>query len=162
MQDKNITREGNITTKEGYEKLKKELELLKTVKRPEVAKKIKEAKEFGDLSENSEYEAALDEQVFLEKKIVDLENSLKNVKILEISNDSIVDIGKTVTLTNIEHNETFKVKIVGTNEASPLAGLISMICPVARAILNKKEKDTVKVATPTGEINYRIDKVELI
>ena len=160
MDNKNNTF-NNVTTKEGYARFAQELDLLKTVKRAETAEKIKTAKEFGDLSENSEYDAALEEQGFIENRILELEYFLKNVQIIEAKNDNIVNVGKTVSLIKEDDGQVFIVKIVGNNEASPFSMEISALSAVGSAIMEKQQGETVEVDTPIGKITYIIDKVEI-
>lgn len=143
-------------TKNGYEKMEKELQGLTSNKRKEVATRIKTAKEFGDLSENSEYADAKDEQAFVEGRISELEHILKNAKIIEEtprSKDS-VQVGHTV-LVELESGEA-KFKIVGSYEADPENGLISNESPIGLALLGKKKGDDVEIQVPAGTIRYKV------
>lgn len=144
-------------TRDGLEKLKKEITELKTVKRKEIIEKIQKAKEMGDLSENAEYADAKEQQSFIEGRIVELENLINNAVIIEESGKSGQEIylGTTVKILS-PNNEQKEYKIVGSNEADPDQGLISNESPLGRAFLGKKTGDKVKVQTPKGEIEYTI------
>jgi transcription elongation factor GreA len=147
--------EEQLITKEGYDKLKNELENLLKVKRPEIAKRIETAKELGDLSENAEYHEAKDAQAFNDGRIIELQTTLKNVRIVD-SNGSKneVSMGSTV---EIEFNgEKREFKIVSFNEAEPSKGLISNESPLGVAFLERKKGDEVEVNTPKGVIKYKI------
>jgi transcription elongation factor GreA len=151
-----------VLTKEGLEKLEEELEELKSVKRKEVAEKIKVALSFGDLSENSEYDEAKNEQAIVEARIADIEVMLKNVKVIdesELSSEN-VHIGSKieVRVTNpaTGKNTVANYKIVGSNEADPLAGNISDESLVGKALLNHGIGDKVAVEVPAGEMEYEI------
>lgn len=151
-----------ILTYAGLKKLEDELENLKVVKRKEVAGKIKEAREQGDLSENAEYDAAKDEQRDIEARIEELEKILKNAEVVvedEVDLDSI-SIGCTVTVYDNEFEEEMEFKIVGSTEANSLAGKISNESPVGRALLGKKEGEIVEVETQAGVIEYKVLKIE--
>lgn len=147
-----------LVTDEGLKKLEEELEELKTVKRKEIAEKIKVALSFGDLSENSEYDEAKNEQAFVEARIAQLEAILKNVKILdedEISTDS-VRIGSRIKLKDFEYNDVVDYKIVGSTEADPHKGKISDESPVGKALIGHSVGDIVEVEAPIGTIKYEI------
>lgn len=139
---------------------------MKDVRRPEIAAKLKRALEFGDLSENAEYQEAKEEQAMVESRIVELEEQLKNVELIEekeerISVDNLVQIGSTVTLKNMTDNdkpETYT--IVGSTETDPLKGRISNESPIGDAILDKKKGDVVKVKVPAGTYEYKILEIE--
>ena len=148
----------NIITYEGVKKYEDELHDLKVNRRREVAQKIKEAREQGDLSENAEYDAAMDEQRDIEARIEQLEKILKNVEVVdeeEVDTD-VVSIGCKVTIRDIEMKEDLEYKIVGSTEANSLKGKISNESPVGRALLGRKVKDTVSVETPAGVIKYKV------
>ena len=148
----------NILTYQGLQKLEDELQNLKVVRRKEVAQKIKEAREQGDLSENAEYDAAKDEQRDIEARIVDLEKLLKNAAVVvedEIDLDKI-SIGCQVKVLDVEEDEEMEFKIVGSTEANSLDGKISNESPVGRALLGKKAGETVDVETQAGVIQYKI------
>ena len=135
-----------VLTYEGLEKLEKELEFLKTVKRKEVAEKIKQALAFGDLSENSEYDEAKNEQAQMESRIVQLENMLKNAKVIdddEVSTD-VVSLGSKVKVLDVEYDEEIEYVLVGSTEANPTEFRISDESPVGKALLGKKVGDEVE------------------
>ncbi|MFB3192074.1 transcription elongation factor GreA [Staphylococcus pseudintermedius] len=145
-------------TQEGYEKLEKELEELKTVKRPEVVEKIKVARSFGDLSENSEYDAAKDEQGFIEQDIQRIETMLRHALIIEDNGDNhVVQIGKTVTFVELPGNDEESYQIVGSAESDAFNGKISNESPMAQALIGKQVDDEVRVPLPNGgEMNVKI------
>ncbi|MDW7685384.1 MAG: transcription elongation factor GreA [Bacillota bacterium] len=147
-----------ILTQGGLEKLEKELEHLKSIKRREVAARIKTAISFGDISENSEYEDAKNEQAFIEGRIITLEKMLRNVRLINDAekNGDAVGIGSTVVLKDLEFDEDFTYKIVGSAEANPAENKISNESPVGKAILGKKNKDIVEVSVPAGVLKYQI------
>lgn len=146
-------------TKEGLEKLKSDLKKLKKEGRAEVAERLKKAKEYGDLSENSEYADAKDEQARIESHIFKLENMIRNAILIKKSEiKDIVDIGSTIEV--LKKGEKFKYTIVGSNEAKPTANLISNESPLGEAFLGKKIGDIVKIETPSGKIEYKIIKIE--
>lgn len=150
-----------ILTQGGLEKLEKELEFLKSVKRREVAARIKTAISFGDISENSEYEDAKNEQAFIEGRIITLEKMLRNVRLIDdadVASDT-VSIGSTVLLKDLEFDEDFHYTIVGSAEANPAENKISNESPVGKAILNKKIGDVVEVSVPAGVLKYKIMKI---
>ncbi|PTI06884.1 transcription elongation factor GreA [Staphylococcus warneri] len=143
---------------EGFEKLEQELEELKTVKRPEVVEKIKVARSFGDLSENSEYDAAKDEQGFIEQDIQRIEHMIRNALIIEDTGDNnTVQIGKTVTFVELPGDEEESYQIVGSAEADAFKGKISNESPMASALIGKSLDDEVRVPLPNGgEMNVKI------
>ena len=145
-------------TQEGYEQLEQELEELKTVKRPEVVEKIKVARSFGDLSENSEYDAAKDEQGFIEQDIQRIEHMIRNALIIEDNGDNnVVQIGKTVTFVELPGDEEESYQIVGSAEADAFKGKISNESPMASALIGKSLDDEVRVPLPNGgEMNVKI------
>ncbi|MBR6664154.1 MAG: transcription elongation factor GreA [Lachnospiraceae bacterium] len=148
----------NILTYEGLMKYESELEHLKVVKRQEVAQKIKEAREQGDLSENAEYDAAKDEQRDIEARIEELEKILKNAEVVdedEVDLDKI-NIGCMVKILDIEFNEELEYKIVGSTEANSLKGKISNESPVGKALMGQKVGATVSVDTQAGVISYKV------
>ncbi|UNC93408.1 transcription elongation factor GreA [Candidatus Contubernalis alkaliaceticus] len=147
-----------ILTHGGLLKLEKELEQLKSVKRKEVASRIKIAIDFGDISENSEYEDAKNEQAFIEGRIITLEKMLRNAILIdegEINTDN-VSVGSTVTLKDLEFDEDVDYTIVGTAEANPGENKISNESPVGKAILGKPVGSIVEVSVPAGNIKYQI------
>ena len=148
----------NILTREGLKRYEDELHELKVVRRKEVAQKIKEAREQGDLSENAEYDAVKDEQRDIEARIEDLEKILKNVEVVDeedVTADHIM-IGSKVKIYDIEFDEELSYKIVGSTEANSIKGKISNESPVGRALLGAVVGDTVTVHTPAGESNYKV------
>ncbi len=152
----------NILTYEGLQKLEEELQDLKVVRRKEVAQKIKEAREQGDLSENAEYDAAKDEQRDIEARIEDIEKILKNAEVVveeEVELDKI-SIGCKVKILDVEENEELEYKIVGSTEANSLKGKISNESPVGKALLGAKVGDTVKVETHVGELEYKVLEIQ--
>ena len=152
----------NILTYEGLKKLEDELEDLKVVRRKEVADKIKEAREQGDLSENAEYDAAKDEQREIEARIEELEKILKNAEVVdedEVDVDTI-NIGCKVKILDMEFDEELEFRIVGSTEASSLQGKISNESPVGKALLRHKVGDVVEVETQAGSIEYKILEIQ--
>lgn len=151
-----------ILTYAGLRILEEELEELKVVKRKEVAGKIKEAREQGDLSENAEYDAAKDEQRDIEARIDEIEKILKNVEVVvedEVDVD-VINIGCVVLVYDKEYEEEMEFKIVGSTEANSLEGKISNESPVGQALLGRKEGEVVVVETQAGEIEYEVLKIE--
>ncbi len=147
-----------ILTPSGLKKLEDELEYLKSSKRREVAERIKIAISYGDISENSEYEDAKNEQAFVEGRILTLEKMLRNASVIdegEIDTD-VVSIGSTVVLKDLEFNEDLEYTIVGSAESNPNDSKISNESPVGRAILGKPVGSEVEVSVPAGNIKYRI------
>ena len=150
-----------ILTDEGLKKLVDELEDLKTVKRKDVAEKIKTALSFGDLSENSEYDEAKNEQAMVESRIMTLEAMLKNVKILdesEVRTDA-VSVGSKVKLMDMEFKEEVEYQIVGSTESNPLENRISDESPVGKALIGHKVKDIVEAEAPAGVLKFKILKI---
>lgn len=147
-----------ILTEEGLKNLENELENLKTVKRKEVAEKIKVALSFGDLSENSEYDEAKNEQAIIEARILEIESMLKDVKIIdehELSTE-VIYVGSKVKVKDREYDEILDYKIVGPSEANPREGRISDESPVGSALLGHKVGQLVKIETPGGICTYEI------
>jgi len=152
----------NILTYEGLQKYEEELHNLKVVKRQEVAQKIKEAREQGDLSENAEYDAAKDEQRDIEARIEELEKILKNAEVVvedEVDLDKI-NIGCQVKILDVELNEELDYKIVGSTEANSLKGKISNESPVGKALIGSKVGETVEVETQAGIIKYKVLEIQ--
>ncbi len=148
-------------TAEGKEKLEQELEELKTVKRGEIIERIKIARGFGDLSENSEYESAKDEQAFVEGRITTLENMIRFAQIIDnqgVDKDE-VSLGKTVKFIELPDGEEEEYTIVGSAEADPFSGKISNDSPIAQALIGKKVNDEVTIATPGGDMLVKIVEV---
>jgi len=160
--DANDEAQQTLVTKEGLKKLKEELEELENVKRKEVAQRLKEAISFGDLSENSEYEDAKNEQALVETRIAELKQKIKTAKIITEKKGSgkTVKIGSTVRIENLtEKDEPETYTIVGSTEADPTAAKISNESPIGAAIMDKNQGDEVTVQTPAGEMKYKIVKV---
>ena len=152
----------NLLTYAGLKKLEEELHDLKVVKRKEVAEKIKEAREQGDLSENAEYDAAKDEQRDIEARIEEIEKILKNAEVVvedEVDLDRI-SVGCKVKVHDYDFEEDMELKIVGSTEANSLQGKISNESPVGQALMGKKVGDIVDVETPAGNIRYTVLKIE--
>ena len=144
-------------TSEGFLELEQELQYLKTVKRAEVTQTLKEARALGDLSENSEYEQAREDQANLEKRIVEVEYALEHATVIdENKNDGKVGIGCQVELQYEDDDDTESYKIVGSQEADPFNNKISNESPIAAAIMGKKVGDTVEVSSPDGVYSVRI------
>ena len=143
---------------EGLKKLQEELEYLKTIKRKEVAENIKTARSFGDLSENSEYDEAKDEQGKVEQRIADIEAMLVNIRVVDGSDakTDVAGIGSKVKILYVDDNEEAEYTIVGPTEADPLSGKISDDSPVGNSILGKKQGEEFIVETPGGNITIRI------
>lgn len=146
-----------ILTESGLKKVEEELSELKSVRRREVAERIKQAIEFGDISENSEYEDAKNEQAFIEGRIITLEKMLRNVRVIEDNRDTHeVSIGSTVRLKDLEFNDEIEYTIVGSMEAEPDENKISNESPVGKAILGHKKGEIVEVSVPAGALKYEI------
>lgn len=152
-----MAREVFLTPK-GYEELEKRLEYLKVVRRREVAEKIKIAREFGDISENAEYDSAKEEQAMIEGEIFEIEQKLKAAKIIneEDVDTSVVNVGCTITLFDFEFGEEITYKIVGTTEADPSNNMISNESPVGKAALGKHKGEIIIVDTPGGKSKFQI------
>ena len=149
----------------GAEKLKAELQQLKSVARPEVIAAIAEARSHGDLSENAEYEAAKDKQGFIEGRIAELESKLSHAQIIdpkEIHAEGKIVFGATVTVSDLETDEEATYQIVGDDEADIKAGKISVNSPIARAMIGKEEGDVAEVQAPSGVREYDILSVQYI
>ena len=152
----------NLLTYEGLKKLEDELQNLKVVKRKEIAQKIKEAREQGDLSENAEYDAAKDEQRDIEARIEQIEKILKNAEVVvedEVDLDKI-SVGCKVKVLDVEFEEEEEFKIVGSSEANSLGGKISNESPVGKALIGAKVGDTVQVETQAGMIEYKVLEIQ--
>ncbi|KXS49513.1 transcription elongation factor GreA [Halanaerobium congolense] len=153
-----------MLTEEGYEKLENELEYLETEKRREVAKRIKVAREFGDISENSEYDDAKNEQAFVEGRIQEIKNMINNAHVVkdEDVTDKKVNLGTTVMLHDLDSDEKISYTLVGSAEADPLNYKISNESPIGKAILGHGIGDEVTVETPAGEVNYKIISIKKV
>lgn len=152
-------------TAAGKQKLEEELEYLKTVKRKEVVERIKIARSFGDLSENSEYDSAKEDQAFVEGRISTIESMIRNAVIIteDEMNGDTVTLGKTITFVEIidgQDGDEEEYTIVGSAEADPLEGRISNDSPIAKALIGRTINDVVKIQTPGGDMEVRIVKIE--
>ena len=152
----------NILTYEGLKKYEEELQELKVVKRREVAQKIKEAREQGDLSENAEYDAAKDEQRDIEARIEELEKILKNAEVVDEDEVDLerINIGCQVKILDVEFDEELEYKIVGSTEANSLKGKISNESPVGKALIGTKVGDVINVETPAGVFQYKVLEIQ--
>ncbi len=151
-----------LLTEDGYEELKDELKHLKEVKRKEVAEKIKIARDYGDISENAEYDEAKNEQAFVEGRIKKLENMLENARVVkkdEIDNHS-VNLGNTVELKQLDTEEVYTYTLVGSAQADPLNNKISNESPIGSAVIDKSIGEEVEVETPQGETKYKILSID--
>ena len=148
----------NILTYEGLKALEDELHDLKVNRRREVAQKIKEAREQGDLSENAEYDAAKEEQRDIELRIEEIDKILKNAEVVDDDDvdSNVINVGCTVKIKDLEFKEEMEYKIVGSTEANSLKGKISNESPVGKALIGAQKGDTVEVKTPAGMIKYKI------
>ena len=146
-------------TEEGLQELQSELDNLINVKRPENIEAIKEARSFGDLSENSEYDAARNEQAQIESRIKEVEKMLENVSIIKDIDTDKVSIGNTVKVKYVDDDDEDEYKIVGSQEADPFEGKISNESPIAAALLNHKLGDTVTVDSPNGTYDIEITAI---
>lgn len=151
----------NVMTYEGLQELEKELEDLKVNRRREIAEKIKEAREQGDLSENAEYDAAKDEQRDIEARIEKIEKILKNAEVVlaEDKETGKINIGSTFVLLDMEYDEEVEYKLVGATEADSLGGKLSNESPVGKALLGAETGDLVEVETPAGVLKYKVVKI---
>lgn len=169
IEDRNILKERDKTmaekqflTKKGYEERVQLLEHLKVVRRKEVAQKLKEAREQGDLSENAEYDAAKDEQRDIETQITELEEILKNAEVIQDNDKSKdkVKLESVVTLHDIEYDEDIEYTIVGSSEADSLTNKISNESPLGNALMGHKVGDVIKVQAPAGVLEYKIKAIQ--
>lgn len=149
-----------LITKEGLEKMQKELEDLRTTKRAEVAQRLKEAIAMGDLSENSEYDEAKNAQAFLEGRIVQLEQQIRTAKIIVKGKKNRIDVGSTVTIEDMEEYVKETVTIVGSAESNPFEGRISNESPVGRALVGAKAGDIVEADAPNSVIKYKVISID--
>ena len=148
-----------LLTSEGFLELEEELNNLKNVRRPRVIEAIKDARAQGDLSENADYDAARNEQAEVEGRIKQIEFMLANAQIIEKSSNYTVDLGSTVTISYVDDDEEEVYSIVGRMEADPFENKISNESPIGKAIIGKKEGDTINVESPTGSYQIKIVKV---
>lgn len=149
----------------GEKRLRDELTQLKSVERPRVIESIAEAREHGDLKENAEYHAAREQQGFIEGRIQEIESKLSNAQVIDVTKlprTGTVIFGVTMTLLNLENDQTTRYQIVGEDEADIKNGKISVTSPIARALIGKDEGDIVNVRTPGGDVEFEISDVEHI
>ncbi len=152
-------------TVEGEKALQAELLRLKTIDRPRIIKAIAEAREHGDLKENAEYHAAREQQGFAEGRINEIESKLSHAQVIDLNllpNTGRVIFGTTVTLVNMENDQSVTYKIVGEDEANVQLSKISVTSPVSRAMMGKEAGDVIVVKTPKGDTEYEIDRVEYL
>ena len=152
-------------TKAGEAALRKELERLKKVERPRIVQAIAEAREHGDLKENAEYHAAREQQSFNEGRVMEIEGKLGNAQVIDVTtipSTGKVIFGTTIDLVNLKTDDKVTYRIVGEDEADIKSGKINVTSPIARALISKEQGDIALVRAPAGEIEYEIEKVELI
>ena len=152
-------------TLQGLEKLKKELEHLKNVRRPKIVEAIAEARAHGDLKENAEYHAAKEDQAKIEGKIIEINDMIARANVIDVTTlekkDNVI-FGSTVYLLNLKNNEKNTYKIVGKNEADLTKNYIYFKSPIGKALIGKKKKDLITVVTPSGERNFEITEVKYV
>ena len=149
----------------GAEKLRAELNKLKTIQRPKISAAIAEAREHGDLKENAEYHAAREQQSFCEGRITEIESKLAEAEVIDVTKiepSNRVIFGTTVTLYNLNTNQSVTYQIVGEDEADVPSGKISVASPIARSVMGKTEGEEVTVKAPAGDVQYEIEEVEYI
>ena len=146
-------------TAEGLEEIKKELDVLKLEKRPEIIKALKDARALGDLSENAEYDAARNEQAIVEARILELEQMIEKAVVIKEVNKEVVSIGTRVTIEYVEDGEQDDYSIVGSKEADPFANKISNESPIAKAIMGMRVGDIVSVESPNGKYDVKIVQI---
>ena len=154
--------EAVVITKEGLKSLEQELDQLKTVRRKQVAARLKEAISYGDLSENSEYEEAKNEQAFVEGRIIELESMIKNAKVIDEKHHSkkVVEIGTKVKIQHTKRKtEEYEFTIVGSTEADPFSNRVSNESPVGEALMGAKQGDKVTVEAPSGKAEFEVKKL---
>lgn len=153
-----MAKEQKTLTVEGFRKLEERLEYLKTTKRSEIAENIRVARSFGDLSENSEYDEAKNEQGIVEQEIIELEETIKNARVIDESdlNLNVVSVGLQVRLLNIEDNREMEYRIVGSSESNPAMRMISDESPIGKALIGAHLNQVVEIAIPKGVFNYKI------
>lgn len=149
-----------LVTREGLEKMQKELDELRSTKRAEIAQRLKAAIAMGDLSENSEYDEAKNAQAFLEGRILQLEQQIRTAQVIEKVAKDRVDVGSTVLIEDMEEHLQEKVTIVGSTESNPFEGRISNESPVGRALMGGKAGDTVEAEAPNGVLKYKVISIE--
>ena len=151
-----------LLTPEGYEKLKQEIEYLRSDKRREIADRIRVAREFGDIAENAEYDDAKNEQAMLEHKIAQLEERLVHARVIDTGDvdTSVVSIGSKVRLRDLDAKETVEYHIVGSAEANPAEQKLYNESPVGKAIMGRKKGETVEVVAPRGSLKFKIMEIK--
>lgn len=149
-----------LVTKEGLEKMKKELDELRSTKRAEIAQRLKAAIAMGDLSENSEYDEAKNAQAFLEGRILQLEQQIRTAQVIEKAAKGRVDVGSTVLIEDMGEHLQEKVTIVGSTESNPFEGRISNESPVGRALMGAKAGDIVEAEAPNGVLKYKVISID--
>ncbi len=151
-----------VLTKEGLEKIEQELDDLKTIHRKEVNDRIRQAKEFGDLSENAEYEDAKQEQAFIEGRILKLESMIRNARVIDESDyvSDEVHLGSIVKVKDLKTSTAHEFSIVGSAEADPVNARVSNESPLGRALIGHKKGETVDVTTPRGNVKYKIESIK--
>lgn len=149
-----------LVTREGLEKMQKELDELRSTKRAEIAQRLKAAIAMGDLSENSEYDEAKNAQAFLEGRILQLEQQIRTAQVIEKVAKDRVDVGSTVLIEDMEEHLQEKVTIVGSTESNPFEGRISNESSVGRALMGAKAGDTVEAEAPNGVLKYKVISIE--
>ena len=149
-----------LVTREGLEKMQKELDELRSTKRAEIAQRLKAAIAMGDLSENSEYDEAKNAQAFLEGRILQLEQQIRTAQVIEKVAKDRVDVGSTVLIEDMEEHLQEKVTIVGSTESNPFEGRISNESPVGPALMGAKAGDTVEAEAPNGVLKYKVISIE--
>lgn len=150
---------GIYLTAEGLEEIKKELDVLKLEKRPEIIQALKDARALGDLSENAEYDAARNEQAIVEARILELEQMIEKAVVIKEVNKEVVSIGTRVTIEYVEDGEQDDYSIVGSKEADPFANKISNESPIAKAIMGMRVGDIVSVESPNGKYDVKIVQI---
>ena len=151
-----------MLTEEGLEKIKKELHELKTVKRKEIAEKIKNAVAFGEIAENAEYRAAKNEQAFIEGRILTLEKVIENYELIDRSKNghTVISPGSIIVVEDLKKKEKIEYKLVDYVESDPSSGKISIASPIGKSVLGKKVGDKVKIRVPAGNLNYKILEIK--
>ena len=149
-----------LVTREGLEKMQKELDELRSTNRAEIAQRLKAAIAMGDLSENSEYDEAKNAQAFLEGRILQLEQQIRTAQVIEKVAKDRVDVGSTVLIEDMEEHLQEKVTIVGSTESNPFEGRISNESPVGRALMGAKAGDTVEAEAPNGVLKYKVISID--
>jgi transcription elongation factor GreA len=151
-----------ILTQAGYDKLRDQIKQLQTVERRRIADRIREAREFGDISENSEYDDAKNEQALLERRILQLEERLRSARVIDTSDipSDVVSVGSRVKVKDLDHGDVDEYEIVGSAEADPANSRLSNESPVGRAVLGRKKGDVVEVAVPAGALRLEILAIE--